>query len=365
MTGSMTGKERWLAALKCEPVDRLNFWPKLDGAYSKAQEHPFKSMGLEGIFKWLGCERLQGVICCAREVRTDTSMDVREENGVRETRFLTPVGTLTRLERFDDASDSWHPTVFPVKTTEDIKVMTRWYEDARWELDGETLEKARAEYKALGEDTFVGAGLGESPLMHWVEWIAGIENAHFLLCDCPRETAALFDAMHRSLTQKVEILAEHQPADYLVLGENTSTTLISVTQYRELCFDHIHRYCRIVGEAGGNMMIHMCGHLKGLLGDLTRLPAACFEAFTAPPVGNTTLLDGRTACPHVCLIGGTSAVTWLKSAEEIIEEIESALDALPHTRGIVVSSAGVMPPPCKPETIKKVAEWVRGFPVRN
>jgi len=361
----MTGKERWLAAMKCEPVDRLNFWAKLDGSYPKAQAEPFRDMELGEIFDLVGCERPVGIGSCVRELRTDTAVDVREENGERRTRFVSPVGTLTRLERFDDASDSWHPIDFPVKTVEDIKVMTRWYEDSRWELDAEALERARADYKALGEDAFVGAGLGESPLMHWVEWVAGIENAHFLLCDYPRETMDLFEAMHRSLVQKIEILAEHQIADYLVLGENTSTTLISVAQYRDYCFDHVREYCRIVADRGGNMMIHMCGHLKDLLGDLARLGARCFEAFTAPPVGNTTLLDGRTACPDVCLIGGTSAVTWLKSAEEIIGEIESALDALPHTRGIVVSSAGVMPPLCKPRTIKKVTEWVHAFPVRN
>jgi len=31
---------------------------------------------------------------------------------------------------------------------------------------------------------------------------------------------------------------------------------------------------------------------------------AAFEAFTSPTLGNTTLLDGRTACPDKCLIGG-------------------------------------------------------------
>ena len=34
---------------------------------------------------------------------------------------------------------------------------------------------------------------------------------------------------------------------------------------------------------------------------------------------------------------------WLKPANEIIAKIEQDLDELPHHRGIVVTSAGVMP----------------------
>ena len=35
MIERMTPKERWLAAIHMKLVDRLPFWPKLDGAYPK------------------------------------------------------------------------------------------------------------------------------------------------------------------------------------------------------------------------------------------------------------------------------------------------------------------------------------------
>jgi len=50
-----------------------------------------------------------------------------------------------------------------------------------------------------------------------------------------------------------------------------------------------------------------------------------------------------------------------KSADEIITKIEEALDPLPHHRGIVVTSAGVMPPVCKPETIRQVCNWAKAY----
>ena len=120
----------------------------------------------------------------------------------------------------------------------------------------------------------------------------------------------------------------------------------------------------VTQSADRNLILHMCGHLRALLPDLAMIPAQAFEAFTSPTLGDTTLLDGRTQCPDKCLIGGTNAMLWTRPAREIIAQIESDLDALPHHRGIVVTSAGVMPPMCEPETIRQVCEWVRTYPAR-
>jgi len=108
----------------------------------------------------------------------------------------------------------------------------------------------------------------------------------------------------------------------------------------------------------------MCGHLKHLLPDLATLNVAGFEAFTTPTLGNTRFIDGREACPDKCLVGGTNAMLWTRPVDEIIADIECELDDLPHHRGIVVSSAGVMPPACEPHTVKDVFEWVQRYPLR-
>lgn len=194
-----------------------------------------------------------------------------------------------------------------------------------------------------------------------VEHLAGIENAQFLLFDHRETVEELFTAMHNSLLKKAEIMTDKNPADLIYFVENTSTTLISPAQYRKYCFKYIQDYGKIIEGNGRNFVLHMCGHLKKILPDLSKVKASAFEAFTSPPVGNTTLLDGRTACPDKCLIGGTNANLWTKPASEIIEEIEHDLNELPHHRGIVVTSAGVMPPLCSPETIKEVCYWVKNY----
>ena len=361
---TMTTRERWWAATHFEPVDRLPFWPKLDAAYPRAQNGPYRTMSISEIHRWMGSDEHVGIPPCTREVRSRTTMETETEGDRRVTTYRTPFGETQTVRRFDTVSQAWHPMHFPIRDLESLKLMTAFFEDTKVELDADRLSDAQTRVDAVGEDGFTFMSIGESPLMVFVEWLAGIEQAHYLLADYPTEVEQLFNAIHRTLLKKAELMAKHSPTDVLYMVENTSTTLISPTQYRRYCVPHITAYGETVQRYGRKLFLHMCGKLKRLLPDLATLPAEAFEAFTAPPLGSTTLLDGRTHCPDTCLIGGTHAMLWTQPADAIIAEIKRSLDALPHHRGVVVTSAGVMPPLCSPETIKAVCEWVQTYPVR-
>ncbi len=364
MIEQMTPKERWLAAIQMKPVDRLPFWPKLDGAYPKAQDEPFRDMDLNKIHNWIGSDKHTGIAGCIKEVRKLTAVETTRNDGTMITVFQTPSRKLQQISQFDAPSNSWHPTEFPVKTLEDIHAMTEIFKDVVAEPDSNELQKAKEQSKAIGQDALTTNGIGESPLMYWVEWLAGVENAHFLLSDYKEDVEALFDAIHAVLMEKTRILCEHSPADVFYLIENTSTTLISPNQYRQYCARHVADYAHVTKSEGRNLILHMCGHLRALLPDLNQIPVQAFEAFTSHPLGNTSLPDGRNACPDKCLIGGTNAILWTKETDQIIAELEKDLEELPHHRGIVVTSAGVMPPLCKPDTIRRVCEWVKQYPAR-
>ena len=241
--------------------------------------------------------------------------------------------------------------------------MSLFFSDAECEFDSAQLEQAKAAMEKIGENAVVTTGIGISPLMDWLQHLAGIENAHFMLWDYREDVEALFEEMHRMLCRRAEIVAGKCPAPVVYSVENTSTTLISPSLFRRYCYKHLSDYGEILSSAGKIHVLHMCGYLKDVLPDVARLPAAAIEAFTSPPVGNTPLKYGRMTCPDKCLIGGTNAVLWSKTAQEIFGQIKHDLDELPHHRGVVVTSAGVMPPLCKPETIREVAEMVKSYPV--
>jgi len=342
----MSPRQRWLAALQLRPVD------------------PFRGMSIEAIHTWIGSDRHTGVPAVTREVRKSTSVKTQTEDGRQTTVFRAGHGRTELVSLWDEPSHAWHPVRHPVRTLDDVRILTECYADCLVELDEEKLALARRRVEEVGEDAVTCSGIGKSPLMDWVEWLAGVETAHYLLQDETDAVEDLLDSLHGALLQKVRIMCEHCPADLLYMVENTSTTLISPDQYRRYSFGHVRDYAEIARHRRRFMALHMCGHLKALLPELARLPVAAFEAFTSSPVGDTSLLDGRSACPDTCLIGGTDATLWIRPAGEIIRRIEQSLDALPHHRGIVVTSAGVMPPLCKPETIKAVCEWLKSYPIR-
>ena len=358
---TMTTKERMRAALAGQAVDRLPFWPKLFGAYQQARLAPFSDMSIRDLHRWIGSDQHDFSPLCTRERHHTSSSKVETTCNERSTIYHTPHGDTALRESWDAASQSWHPIAHPIHDLHTLQLMIKYYSDLSYEYDAEKHEAACARQRELGEDSFTGATIGESPLMHFIEYLAGVETAHLLLADYPQEVEALFSAMHAGLLHRSELEAAYSPADTLYFCENTSTTLISPAQFRQYCLPHLRDYGSIAHAANRTMTLHMCGHLKALLPDLATLPVDAFEAFTSPTLGNTTLLDGRTACPQTCLIGGTNAMLWLRTAQEIIAQLDADLSVLPHHRALVITSAGVMPPMTAPETIQTVCEWVQHY----
>jgi hypothetical protein len=321
-------------------------------------------MSVSELHEWIGSDEQAYGPPCVKEVRTKTSLERVKEDAVQTVVYRTPAGTLTSVDRYDPISDSRHPIEFPVKSVQDIEAMSLFFADARPEFDPVQFERAKAFIEDLGEDGLASASIGISPLMWWIQLLAGIENGLLMVADHQQEVEALFERMHNMLCRTAEIIADKSPYEVIYSVENTSTTLISPQLFKRYCCGHLMDYGRIVNSAGKLHVLHMCGKIKSLLPDVAGLPAAGIEALTSSPVGNATLLDGRSACPDKSLCGGTNATLWMATPETILTTIESDLDVLPHQRGIFLSSAGVMPPACRPETIREVAEWVKHYPVR-
>jgi hypothetical protein len=119
-----------------------------------------------------------------------------------------------------------------VKTAADIDVMTEFYADERVEFDPAQVEKAQAVLRDVGESAVTATGIGISPLMEWIQHLAGIENGHYLLADHRDKVEALFAQMHRVIRRRSEIVADKCPLQVVYSTENTSTTLISPDMFR-------------------------------------------------------------------------------------------------------------------------------------
>ena len=150
LSSTMTPRQRWLAALRLEPLDRLPFWPKLDGAYVRAQARPFRDMDVAAVYAWLGSDRQEWVGDALRETRRRTAVETQRHGDEQRTVYRTAAGQTEQVLRLDAATQSWHPVRFPVRGVEDIRLLTEIYADVTVEVDRAALDDARRRVREIG-----------------------------------------------------------------------------------------------------------------------------------------------------------------------------------------------------------------------
>jgi len=356
----MTRKERFARALRREEVDRLPFWAKIFGAsYLNFQPQRYREMGELALADYLELDHMAGgpspVACTNGRVESHSETT----DGRRVTQHRTPDGTLTRADAFDEGSHSWHPVEFPIKTPDDIAAARHLFEHNRFEVNADALPRCHERLRQVGDRGIVMTGMGISPLMSLIQHLVGPEHTYFFLADFPGEMDALIETMHEERLRFLRCLLTACPYDYIVSVENTSTTLLSPTVFECYCWRHLRDYGRLIAEAGKTHVLHQCGKLRALLPRIEELPAMAIEAYSSPPVGDTTLADRVERAPTTAIIGGTNATTWLLPADAICESIEQSLVEAGTMAGVVLTSAGVMPPACSIETIRQVRERMK------
>jgi len=356
----MTRKERFERALRCQEVDRLPFWVKIFGeSYLAFQEERYGSMGELELADYLDLDHMAGggVAVACTNPRVERS--VEQTNGYRTIRETTPDGTLTTVERSDPASRAWHPIEFPIKTRADLRAARHLFDGNRFEAAPDALARGAERLRQVGDRGIVMTAMGISPLMNLIQHLLGPDATYFFLNDFPDEMSELIALMHEERLRYLRAMLPACAYDYICSVENTSTTLLSPAIFERYCWRHLNDYGRLIREHGKSHVLHMCGHLKALLPRIGELPALAIEAFTRPPVGNTTLADRARLCPRTSIIGGTSAVLWLQPVEAICETIQRDLAEAGTLRGVVLTSAGVMPPACPIERIRQVRERLK------
>ncbi|MFW6189004.1 MAG: uroporphyrinogen decarboxylase family protein [Planctomycetota bacterium] len=346
-TEEMTSRERILATIRGEEVDRFPVWLKMTNrTWQSGQPEPYSEMGAEELLRAAGCDLMLGNWAGAQKEAPHVERHTEELDGIRRTTTETPDGPIVSETSYDPYTESWHPTRFAADTPENLR-RARWmFTDTTYSVQPETArEWADRQEELEAEGAFTMTGIGPSPLMNCVQHLCGPQNTAYLMHD----EAELFDEviglMHRDRLRNLKALLPHVAADSFWLTENTTTTLISPAQFEKYCMPQLEEYGRLVREHGLVAVHHMCGLLDDLLEMIDRLPAHANEAYTTPPVGNVMLAAGRKRMASKALIGGTNATLWLAPVEKIVETVAEDLSNCPDRRKIFLTSAGVLPPP--------------------
>ncbi|HOS42550.1 MAG TPA: uroporphyrinogen decarboxylase family protein [Armatimonadota bacterium] len=364
LTTAMTSRERWVAALHLQPADRFPFWPKIDRAYLKAQAAPFTAMSVAEFHAWLGSDPHLWTPTLVHEMRATTRVETAREGLFQKTTYHTPLGHVAGIQQYNPATRTWRNTAYPIHSHDGLAIMTAFYEDARPKLDRAAFEKTKEFCATVAQTAVTATYVGMTPFLELVQGMLDPQRAAELLTTYPQDVGVLLEAMHQVMVKRMDYCCAPRPDDVLSLIENTAATPLPPPIYRTFCLPHLRVYAEMARQAGRLLVLLISGQVKALLPDLRGLSFSALEAFTTPPVGDATLAEGRAACPNTCLIGGANAPLWTRPMLEIIVGLDEQFDALPHLRGIVITSGGVITPDADPHKLREVAEWVRAYPMK-
>lgn len=276
----------------------------------------------------------------------------RRREGARNTvQWRTPKGVLTGI------SQGSHPIKYPIDSLEAVHVYREMWEGASFVAhdDSDTLTALN---DLIGEDGVVTRFWGPSTIPRLLEVDMGTENFYYLLADHPDEVDALIQTIHQREIDAFRILADG-PWDSVTLVENTSTFYISPEIYRQYNMPHQRAFVDAVQSSGKTAILHMCGHVRGILDLIKETHCDGIHALTPPPTGNTPWEDALDILGEDLILFGCLDPTLFASGD--IRRIPAALDMLITPR--LRESNFVLSPmadgiPVDPVRFQAVAQWV-------
>lgn len=283
----MTHRERLLALFAGHPTDRLAWTTLVDSNTLGALPEGLRGMSGHDFYRHLDCAifslsgwgtpwGFQSPRLVMPGVETVTYTNDAGDH-VTETRCAR--GTLT--ERI---SARWHPVEYPVKDAADARVLLARWEDAYF-ADADDGPAYAALAADIGEDGIATQFFGPSTIPWLLENLVGVENFYYLMADEPDLMHALITLMQAKELERFAIAARH-PCPVATLAENTSTAYISPEIYARYNMPSQRAFVDAMHAAGKTAILHMCGHVGGLLPVIKETGLDGIHTLTPPPLGD-------------------------------------------------------------------------------
>ncbi|MBM4049650.1 MAG: hypothetical protein FJ279_31530 [Planctomycetes bacterium] len=310
----MTHRQRALAAMRGQPVDRLPFIARMELWYdfhARAGTLPPRYRGWSlwdiqrdldfGIFGRGGTLFKQSF----------DNVEVREKPHGLETvtEYVTPVGTLSTRHvwtpELQEAGIRSYRVEHLVKQSSDYDVGTYVVEHTRLTP---TFDEFAAFDRKVGEDGLTLPFIGYCPMHSLMHDYVGYEKFYLDLCDYPAKVERLHEAL-LALHRQVWRLAADSPAYAIEYDGNFDEAMTPPPIY-EKYFLPTHLECADILHRSGKLMVaHTDGEMKKLLPLVAQSGYDVAEAFTPKPMTSYTISDARRAWgDRVTIWGGIPTV---------------------------------------------------------
>lgn len=361
----MTSKERLIAALGGQPVDRTPFSPFLAYVWEYFPKE-IQEAGQLAFHHAVGADPLwRGAPCAVKAIQPEgiTRETVEEADRV-VAHVTTPVGSFRFAYARSDAGNTSFLIEHPLKTEEDYKVRMWIEERTRYETNHEAIAK---HFQGQGSE---GLSLGQliprckSAYQDMVEFFTGTEELIYAQMDFPDTVRSLWEVMVQNDLKAVKMSLESE-YDYFITWEDSSTQNYSPRQYDEFIGSEIGEWCRLLGTAGKHYIQHACGHVAALTERMRDHGVFAIESISPPPTGNLSIKDARAMVGNTMgIIGGIEPTHFLNLTEaELRPYVESVIE---DGQGgpFVLANSDSCPPGVTIEKFKLAADVARTYRIR-
>jgi uroporphyrinogen-III decarboxylase len=369
----MSSRERLLAALRGQAVDRLPWSPFLaywwdfqsKAVQDRGQVAFLREIGadalLRGFTTAFTCSDVQGISQYESFIEPIPGVEFRrEEKGdLWLNTFTTPVGALTSAARHSPEGNTRFMVEYPVKRKEDYKILRYIIERM---LIRPNYAAVQREINDVGEDGLsvpLVSPFLKTPFQALLEHYVGIEQLIYNLADFPEEVEETLAVMSEKAMQAVRISVE-SPAQAFITWEDSSTTSISPALFRRYIVPELDRWGEVIHAAGKLFLHHACGHVRALLPMMAKEGVDAIESLSPPPTGNIEIWDARQALgPEMGLIGGIEPVHFLNLDLPQLRAYVADLIERMGTHRYILANSDSCPPGVTVEKFYLVSEMVR------
>lgn len=395
---AMTHRERILAALRFEPVDRIPWVPRLDlwykaNAYRGTLPAQWRDASLADIAAELGvgyhavvpdfldtahpdeiADRALGLEHVANQpyrLRFARTERVVQRDGDRlEVTYRTPAGdlhaTLVHTEQMRrDGTTLWQVTERVVKSPEDYQIVAALFEDLAIEPD-ETRYRSLCEQ--VGERGLVVgyANAAASPVHHLLKELVPYDRFYYDLHDSPQLVAGTAQRMAGYYDALLEVCAASS-AEAIHLGANFDVSLTPPAIFEPHILPQLARWSARLQEAGKLLLSHTDGENDGLCELYLQAGIHVADSICPGPMTRLSLSRYRELFrDRIAIWGGLCSVSVLPQSctdAQFEAHLEQALSAINDGRGLIFSIADTTPPDASLERIAHIGERLAEYRV--
>lgn len=356
----MTSRERILAALHGQEVDRVPFSPFLAYVWDFFPQD-IQSLGQLAFHRRIGSDPLWRGAPCPVKACPPAAMEcqTREEDGRTVMEIHTPVGVLRQAWARSANGKTSFLVEHPLKREEDYRVQL-WIEENSTLT--EDLSPVHAHFAGDGSEGLSLGMLiprGKSAFQSLVEHLAGTEELAYALADFPSTVTELWRVMVARDLEAARI-AMRSPYTHFITWEDSSTQNYSPSQYDAYIGSEIGEWCRVLASCGKHYVQHACGHVAALVGRMQAHGVLAVESISPPPTGNLTIRAARKILgSSMGIIGGIEPTQFLGLSEDDLGRYVETVFEEAAGGPFVLANSDSCPPGVTIAKFELVAEMAR------